>query len=99
MAKATDESSWRADSFSRSLIGYNALTRFLEGEVPVLISRHFSAVKASESKPLLLLEPSEGSDALTEMVAAAMERRAPVVVVLPKWRGSPASGGAWVRSV
>ncbi|MCP3961433.1 MAG: hypothetical protein GY719_26610 [bacterium] len=95
---AMDESSWRADSFSRSLIGYHALTRFLEGEVPVLISRHFSAVKASAEKPLLILEPPEGSGELTEMVTTALSREAPVVVVLPKWQGTP-MGGGWVRAL
>lgn len=97
--RTADETSWHADSFSRSAIGYHALARFLDSEVPVLVSRAYSAAKADAKHPLLLLEPPD-APALQDMVVAALGRGAPVVVVLPKWRGEPmATRPRWVRSV
>lgn len=84
------EDSWGADSFSPSAIGYRALARLLEARVPVLISHHSSAAKTSPRRPLLLFEPPADFAALEQlrqMVRTALERQAPVVVVLPKWAG------------
>jgi len=82
------------DSFSHSAIGYRALLRLLqqEGSETVLVSRRNSATKVSERVPLVLLEPRsspEGLEQLRDLIARANARRAPVVLVLPKWRGRP----------
>lgn len=78
------------DSYSRSAIGYRGLTRWLELQVPVLVSRGDSAAKASPRVPLLLLEPRNSEEGLRQLrrtVTAAMDRGATTVLVLPKWYG------------
>ncbi|MCP4655801.1 MAG: hypothetical protein GY856_10320 [bacterium] len=85
-----DVDSAGADSFSRSALGHRALIELLESEVPVVVSRQRSLDKASPTTPLLVIEPStdpEGLRRLTQMVTTARQRRVPLVVVLPKWRG------------
>lgn len=91
------------DSYSPSAIGYRALVKLLGGEARVLVSRSDSATKASPGVPLLLLEPRdspEGLELLEDLVAEGLAKKAPVVVVLPKWQGNPgASPRGWVEEV
>ncbi len=98
-----DIASAGADSFSRSALGHRALVELLADAVPVVVSRQRSLDKASPTTPLLVLEPStdpEGLRRLTQMVETARARRVPLVVVLPKWRGSRmAENPDWVSRV
>ena len=91
------------DSYTPSAIGYRALVKLLDAEARVLVSRSDSASKASPEVPLLLLEPRdspEGLELLEDLVAEALAKEAPVVVVLPKWRGDPgANPRGWVEDV
>lgn len=91
------------DSYTPSAIGYRALVRLLDGAAPVLTSRSDSASKASPRVPLLLLEPRDSPEALEqleELVAEALAKEAPVVVVLPKWSGDPGlDPRGWVEKV
>lgn len=91
------------DSYSRSAIGYQALYRLLDRDVSVLISRRHSATKVSERVPLLLLEPRhtpESVEQLRNLTAQAVGREAPVVLVLPKWRGTPGPDPqGWIEEV
>lgn len=80
-----------ANSFSRSALGYRALTEALGQEVPVVVSRLASEHKATPTAPLLLLEPPAHRDGLARLartIDSVRERQVPAVVVLPKWRGS-----------
>ena len=87
-------------AYSRSAIGYEALAESLqESGMRVLISRWHSGKRARADTPVLALEPmAEHTAQLTELLAEASERSAPVVVGLPKWSGRP-SGNGWVREV
>ena len=93
----------KADSFSRSALGYRALVELLENEVPVLVSRQHSEHKASPTTPLLLLEPPAYADALERlgrMIEVVRTRGVPTVVVLPKWYGFRSrSDRGWVSRV
>jgi hypothetical protein len=78
-----------ANTFSLSAVGYHGLIELLqEAGVPVLASQHGSARRASRSTPLVLLEPlPDGETTDTEnLIEAARQRSAPIIVVLPKWR-------------
>jgi len=90
-----------ADSFSRSALGHHALLSFLEVQgIDVLRSRHGSGRKAGPKAPLLIAEPillNPGDESLDgtplvnglgDLLDAAAMRRAPVIVVLPKWEGT-----------
>lgn len=91
-----------ADSFSRSALGYRALAELLEHQVPVVVSRKQSELKASPTTPLLLLEPRSDAEALeklAQMIQFARQRDIPTVVVLPKWRGFRSqSHRGWISS-
>lgn len=83
-------SSARADSFSRSALGYHALVRLLrELDIPVSVSRFDSGHRAGKAALLLLAEPEVGfsamrdEDALRRTLAAAGR----ALLVLPKWTG------------
>lgn len=85
------------NSFSRSAVGHRAFAEVLRAlDVDVVVSRHRSAEKASRDRPLFLIEPSYSRESerrrLHDLVARAVERRVPVVVVLPKWDAAEAFG-------
>lgn len=92
-----------ADTFSRSAIGYRGLVRLLEAELPVLVSRGYSAAKGSPERALVLFEPEPDGDLgqrFAELVAAAEKNGVPLVVALPKWRGRRAADRpAWIDAI
>jgi len=93
-----------ANTFSRSALGYDALVTFLgEAGGTVRVSRFATASRLGPSAGLLLLEPptdDDSMDAVRTLVSGAIKRRAPIVVVLPKWswQGDP-DDPSRVRSV
>lgn len=79
-----------ADSFSRSAIGHKAFVEWMRRlDIEVVVSRARSAAKAGTDALLVLVEPDpddlrrERTDVLDE----ALERRGPLLVVLPKRSG------------
>lgn len=79
--------SHRADTFSRSAVGYRGLLETLRRlDVPHLVSRWNTAEKAGPATTLVLLEPRDAERA-AEIVKQAQSTS--VVVVLPKWEATP----------
>ncbi len=77
-----------ADSFSYSAIGHRALVEVLERvEMPVLVSRYESANKAGSSSLLVVAEPRAPTATPAALKRLLGARN--VLVVLPKWDGSP----------
>ncbi len=75
-------------AFSDSAIGHRAFAELLEElEVPVILSRHNSALKAGEDALLVLAEPlaNPSWDQAVEYLGAASQ----ILFVLPKWFGVP----------
>ena len=79
-----------ANAFSFSAVGHRAFALLLERlDVDVTVSRHRSAAKASEHRPLFLLEPDDATrnlDHVTELTRTAVSHEVPIVVALPKWQ-------------
>lgn len=88
-----------ADSFSRSAVGYHALGEFLERSgVTMVITRYRPLEALGPEAGLALFEPptdSEGLERVRTLVSGALERGAPVVVVLPEraWAVDPTEAG------
>jgi hypothetical protein len=81
------------DAYSTSAIGYAALVRFLERSgLAVAVSRHASASKARADVPLFVAEPRaiDDENPLRAVADQAQANGASVIVVLPKWSGTPA---------
>lgn len=86
-----------ANAFSRSAIGHRAVVEMLRRlDVPVVVSRHDSAAKASTAL-LVVAEPDlDSHEPETRELLAANS----ILLVLPKWRGRRASGRrSWIESV
>lgn len=77
-----------ATALRRSAVGYGALIRLLEAEVPVQAGRGVLATGAGRERPLLILDPGD-AEVLTETVRRAVATAVPVVLVLPKWDAAP----------
>lgn len=76
-----------ANAFSESAIGHRAFVETLRRVgVPVIVSSHGSLEKAGRSSLLVIAEPSRFSRAAAADAGAWGER---VMLVLPKWQGSP----------
>ena len=90
-----------AAALGRSALGYRALVRLLELEVPVEPAHGVLPPSASAERPLLVLDPTPAEIArLRETVARASARGVPVVVVLPKWSGeADANRPGWLAAV
>jgi hypothetical protein len=96
-----DVKSAQADSFSRSAIGHNAFVELLRASgVPLLVSRHNSAARASGSGVLVLLEPRVDEPGRAARLESMVQNARVSLVVLPKWQGEedPNRPG-WVKSV
>ncbi len=87
------EETAETNAYSYSAVGHRAFVELLERvDIDVTVSRHRSAQKASDKRPLLLLEPSRGSgfdlrheEHTKDIVTAAIRNDVPIVVALPKW--------------
>jgi hypothetical protein len=84
------------NSFSYSALGHNAVVEFLERiRIVVLSSRSPSGGDIGPQRPLVLAEPNPREpvwdrERLRELADRATSRKAPLVLVLPKWRaGAP----------
>jgi len=94
----------KPNTFSRSAVGHKALARVLDAwGIDVTISRNRSAEKATRTRPLLLLEPEwsppTSNGKLTEQLRSALQRRVPVIVVLPKWDAERSATPDWARRI
>lgn len=79
-----------ASALRRSALGYGALVRLLEAEVPVRPGRGVLPAGAAPERPLLVLDPGpEQVRTLADTMSRASAGGVPVVVVLPKWNGIP----------
>jgi hypothetical protein len=85
-----------ANTFSRSAVGHRALVEFLREMGLGVVSRQSpGAGSAGPRRPLVLAEPDTGGPTgdqtprIESLRADALRRRAPLVLVLPKWRGAP----------
>lgn len=77
-----------AAALRRSALGYGALVRLLEADVPVRPGRGVLPPGAAPDRPLLVLDPDpRRAEALSDTVSRASADGVPVVVVLPKWDG------------
>lgn len=96
-----------ANSFSHSALGHSAAVAFLgKMGLGVVPNRSMSGGAIGPGKPLVLAEPDLkelGWDAerLKDLVGRARDRKAPLVLVLPKWRaGDPRKDKPeWLASV
>ena len=91
----------KADSFSRSALGYHALVSLLkELGVPTIVSRHDSGGKARRSALLIVAEPKLGNEVSERQFLNMVKRARKTLVVLPKWRGieDPNRAG-WLQDV
>ncbi len=93
--------SYRADSYSRSAIGHQAMVETLRGlGLPVVVSRHRGTAQAGGSTLLLLLEPESFSEDSGQILSDALADAGDALLVLPKWIGVPRRGNpAWVGEV
>ena len=96
-------SSFEADSFSRSALGYRALPALLRSwGYGTFRSRCASAERVGPDDLLVLLEPELEHEhgRLSDLVTTARARGAHVLVVLPKWRGiEDHRNPGWVKSI
>lgn len=90
-----------AAALARSALGYRALVRLLETEVPVHPAHGVLPPSAAPDRPLLVLDPAGAQLArLSDTVSRAAGQGVPVVVVLPKWTGLPdPRRRGWLESV
>ncbi len=91
-----------ADSYSRSALGHAAFVELLrEMEIPLIVSRHDSAGRASSSALLVLAEPCTESNTRQErLLKTLLGRPASRLLVLPKWTGTAKPyKPAWVEHV
>ena len=106
-AETLDRRPPTANSFSYSALGHNAVVDFLRkmglGVVP---NRSMSGGDAGPRRPLVLAEPNPygagwDPEHLKELAGRAKNRKAPLVLVLPKWHaGAPRKDKPeWLTSV
>jgi hypothetical protein len=90
-----------AAALARSALGYRALVRLLETEVPVHPAHGVLPPSAAPDRPLLVLDPAGAQLArLADTVSRAAGQEVSVVVVLPKWAGLPdRRRRGWLESV
>ena len=98
----TGRPSASSDGYSVSAIGHHALVEVLEElDVPVVVSRHGSGAKAKGgvlviAEPVVPPDDDEAAAKLHDLVTSADT----VLVVLPKWYGSPqGSNRRWLEDV
>jgi len=92
------------NSYSRSALGHRAFAEVLRAlDFPTVVSRYRSAEKASRDKPLWVIEPDIETDAkrvrFHDLIARAVQRRVPAVVVLPKWEPPTDEDDDWVQKL
>jgi hypothetical protein len=82
-----------ANSFSRSAVGHHALCELLRREgIGVLSRRDLQLSAPGPHRPLILAEPPANenfADQLPRFLGEAARSRAPLVLVLPKWKTVP----------
>lgn len=84
-----------ANSFSRSALGHRALAELLQSLGVGVVSRKTPGTgDPGVVRPVLAAEPDPDAmplaeERLPELIEEALARQAPLVVVLPKWRGMP----------
>ena len=88
----------QANTFSRSALGHKALVDFLREMGLGVVSRQTpGGGGAGPRKPLVLAEPDAGTLRIEALRGEALQRRAPLVLVLPKWKGTPRKDRpAWI---
>lgn len=84
------------NSFSYSALGHSAVVEFLRRvDLGVVPNRSLSGGDIGPQRPLVLAEPDPGEpvwdpERLKDLAERARDRKAPLVLVLPKWRaGAP----------
>ncbi len=102
----TEVQSAQPDTFSSSALGHRALVKFLEASgLPVHVRRSRELIGSHRGDPIVVAEPlgddEDHGGELQGLLRRAAERAAPVILVLPKWRGvtDPAGAGRWVVAV
>lgn len=90
-----------ANSFSRSALGHRALVELLQSLGVGVMSRKTPGTgEPGVVRPVVAAEPDPDAlveERLPELLEEALARQAPLVVVLPKWRGRPhAENPGWV---
>ncbi len=94
-----EKTTWRANGFSRSAIGFRAFGEVMRKlDIPVIMSRNRSGTKSSAKQPLVVALPVNVDVAKLEPILRnATARGASIVFVLPKWRAAPSSAReGWV---
>lgn len=98
----TGRPSASSDGYSVSAIGHHGIVELLaELDVPVVVSRHGSAAKARDgvlvvAEPVVPADDDEAARKLRELVTSAPT----VLLVLPKWYGTPAADNRrWLGNV
>jgi hypothetical protein len=96
-----------ANTYSYSALGHHALTELLRRQGFGVVARRTSSGGIDESHPLVLAEPDgdwlrgKGERRMKALFREAADNDAPLVLVLPKWRGR--QGGArrdeWLAAV
>lgn len=95
------------NSFSYSALGHNALVEFLRKmEIVVVPNRSMAGGDIGPRRPLVLAEPDPrgpgwNPEHLKELAGRAKDRKAPLVLVLPKWHAgaSHKDKPEWLASV
>jgi hypothetical protein len=85
-----DRRSTGPSTFSRTALGHHALVDFLEAsDVEVSLSRTRQMFRGNAHTPVILAEPDPSVPAMRSYVRSMLEkaadRRAPLVIVVPKW--------------
>ena len=96
-----------ANTFSKSALGHMAAARYLRTMGLGVVSRQNPGVSgASPSRPLIVAEPDAGwlagdpAAKIEGLVKEAARRKAPLVLVLPKWAGQSKRGRPeWIGKV
>lgn len=96
-----------ANTFSKSALGHMAAARYLRAMGLGVVSRQNPGVSgAGPSRPLILAEPDAGwlagdpAARIEGLVKEAARRKAPLVLVLPKWVGQSKKGRPeWIGEV
>jgi hypothetical protein len=98
----TGRPSASSDGYSVSAIGHHGIVEVLEElDVPVVVSRHGSGVKAKDgllviAEPVVPPDDTEAAAKLHDLVTSAKT----VLVVLPKWYGTPNSDNRrWLEDI
>ena len=95
-------------TFSYSALGHRALTTFLqESGLPVTIQRSRQLFQGDQNVPVFVAEPNPYDvdlnldEYLQTLIDNASRRSTPLILVLPKWRGTSyqTARGLWVDQV